>query len=89
MKRLSGNIVVKIALIVFAAFCIFTVVRLQFKNNDIRNQIAVTQEKLDRAREDLEKTRHELEMPIDEDYIINYARERLGLRMPDEVIFYN
>ena len=56
-------------------------------------------DELQREKETLEKQKEALELeieelqylidcPVDYDYIIRVAREKLGLHMPDEIIYY-
>ena len=57
-------------------------------------------DELERRREELEGRVEEIEYeidyleylidrPIDYDYIVRVAREKLGLHLPDEVVYYN
>jgi cell division protein FtsB len=56
-------------------------------------------DELQREKETLEKQKEALELeieelqylidcPVDYDYIIRVAREKLGLHLPDEIIYY-
>jgi len=56
-------------------------------------------DELQREKEALQKEKEELELeieelqylidcPVDYDYIIRVAREKLGLHLPDEIIYY-
>ena len=44
---------------------------------------------MEQAQLELEKLRDEVNAEYNEEYIIKIAREELGYRMPDEVIYYN
>ena len=49
---------------------------------ELRAQKEEYEEKIDRLRE-------ELEHPMDDEYVMRIAREKLGYYLPDEVIFFN
>lgn len=89
MKKIAGSIIVKSAIILFAVFCVITVIRLQFKNNDIKSEIGEMNEKLEAAEKNLDDLKRQADEPYDEEYISGVAKEKIGLRYPDEVIFYN
>ncbi len=86
---LKNNGFVKLALCVLAVFCAVAIVTLQLQFNALREQ-------KDRLAEDIEGTKGRigvlqatLDTPFDEEYIIRIAREKLNLRLPEEVVFYN
>jgi cell division protein FtsB len=39
------------------------------------------------AHDEVDEMRYDLERPIDDHYIIEFAREKLGLHLPGETIF--
>ena len=39
--------------------------------------------------EEIEELKYLVEHPIDRDYIIRMAREKLGLNLPGEIVYYN
>ena len=89
LKNFKGNIVLKVAILLFAVLCIATVVRLQLKTNDLKSDAAELQTRIDAEEEKVRELRSKLDAPFDEDYVIGLAKEKLHLRLPDEVIFYN
>ena len=48
--------------------------------------ITVTEEGLQKLKDELE---YLIESPIDYDYIVRVAREKLVLHLPDEIVYYN
>lgn len=88
MKRASGSIAFKLAALCFALFCVFTVVRLQFKKNDIENDLRDASEKLELKEAEVAALNDELERPMDDKYIAEKAIE-LGYHNIDEKIFYS
>ncbi len=89
MKRRSNKLFEKAAVLVFCAFCIITLVILQLEKNDLRND----REKLEAEIAELQLQADELQAtydrPMDHAYIEEIAKSELGLRYPEEVIFYS
>ena len=84
---MSKSITLKLAALCFAAFCTFTVVRLQFKNNDINNDLREAEEQLEEKQAEIDALRDELATP-DEEYIEKEAK-KMGYHYSNEKIFYS
>jgi len=39
--------------------------------------------------DEIEELKSKLAEPLDDDYVIKMAREKLGYHLPDEIIYYN
>lgn len=89
MNKVTRSFVVRCAALMFVVFCFFTIIRLQFKNNEIKSDIDGLNAQLEQAEENLAELKRRAEEPMDEEYIEEVAREELDLRYPDEFIFYN
>lgn len=98
MRKFSESIVIKAVVLLFSVFCIVTIIKLQFENNEIQNEIGsynVNNEvsglkaELEEKEKQVEELERELAKPVDEDYVVRVAKEKLGLRLPPEIIFYN
>ncbi len=88
-KKKNTSFFVKLAVFAFAVFAVITVVQLQLELNE-------KIEERDRLRaevDELEDKKDELEANVgsqaDQEYIIDIAKSKLNLRMPEEIIFYN
>ena len=88
MKRFSRSILVRIAVLLFSLFCIVTIINLQFEKNSIEDEISSLNVKLQEAMEERDDLERQLNESFDEEYIIKVAKEKLGLRLPQEIIFY-
>ena len=55
--------------------------KLTAQRKELEKQVIAQQDEVDEMRYDLDR-------PIDDDYIIKFAREKLGLRLPGETIFH-
>ncbi|MBQ2827560.1 MAG: cell division protein FtsL [Clostridia bacterium] len=83
------NFFVRIAAAVFILFCLVTVVTIQLEYNELEEKKAeLEREKLDKNI-NIERLQNDLNTPIDEEYIIRVAKDKLNLRLPEEIIFYN
>ena len=89
MKSISSNIILKLALLLFAVLCVVTVVRLQLKNNSLKQETVATNQEGDVVEAGNDEKTEMLDKDFDLEYVIEIAREKLHLSLPGEVIFYN
>lgn len=83
------NFFTKIALIVFAAFCVFSIYSMQTQVTDLKKQVQTANEQITQTRENISALEESLLEPYDETFIEQTARERLGYGLAGETIFYN
>ena len=83
------NFFTKIALIVFAAFCVFTIYSMQTQVTDLKARVQSANEQITQTRENIAALEESLQEPYDESFVEQTARERLGYGMAGEIIFYN
>lgn len=72
-----------------AVFCVITIVTLQMQYNTLQTQKQELTEELSVIANRIEELQNALNTPFDDDYIIKIAREKLNLRLPEEIVFYN
>lgn len=89
MDKITRSFIVRIALLLFVSFCFLTIIRLQFKNNDINADKARKSEQIIEAADELEKLERLHEKPVDDEYVEEAARYEYGYRYPGEIVFYN
>lgn len=89
MKRRETGIFVKIAVFAFAVFAIIMLVQLQLEGNELKALIAEKEKENQALEEDVAALENELAGVNDDDYIIDVAKDKLNLRLPEEIIFYN
>ena len=75
---------VSILLVFSVAFFIWSVMRY----NRIEEQKADKEKYLAELTQKIDELEYLVEMPIDDEYKIRIARERLGMCFADEIIFY-
>lgn len=87
--RKETSIFIKIAVFAAAVFAVVIMVRLQVKYNDYKIQKEQLQAEVDELHDKADELREIAESDSDRDYIVEIAKEKLNLRLPEEVIFYN
>lgn len=88
-KKKNTSFFVKLAVFAFAVFAVITVVQLQLELNakiEERDRLRAEVDELEDKKDQLEANAGS---ETDRDYIIDVAKKRLNLRMPEEIIFYN
>lgn len=85
----KSHFFIRVALLVFAAFCIVTIVKLQFEFNQLKDEKDVLIQKIEVKSDRIGELEARLKMDFNEEYIIRIAKEKLNLRLPEEIIFYN
>ncbi len=89
MRRTKHSFLFSIIVAMFVLFCVMSIVKLQI---DINTQSAannVLREENDHIRYEIDEYKNDLDSPKDDEYYEEKAREKLNLRLPEEIIFYN
>ena len=68
---------------------IVSVVRLQLDYNSLKIRRDALAEEIQATAERIEMLETTLDAPFDDEYIIKIAREKLNLRLPEEIVYYN
>lgn len=89
MHRMKINTFAKLALVLFTALCIITVVKLKMEFNTLEDTKRSLEERIAAAERSNAELKNKLETPFDDEYVAEIAKKKLNLVMPDEVIFYN
>ncbi len=87
--RLSRNLFVKLALLVLSVFCFVTIITLQLENNSLLTEVTALDAQIQGYHSYIDELQATLDAPMDEEYVAGIAREKLGLRYPQEVVFYS
>ena len=83
------SLFVKIAIAVAFAALIITAFTLVIKYNSLSVKRDALKAQVEKEQLQLEKIIYEANRDFDEEYIKRVAREELGYRMPDEIVYYN
>lgn len=89
MNKITRSFIARIALLLFVSFCFLTIIRLQFKINDLKADKARMNEQILEDEDELEKTKRLAEKTFNDEYVEEVARNELDLRDPGEIVFYN
>lgn len=83
------NLAVKVAMGGILIVLFISVVNMQLNLKELREERKELQEQIEDLRNDIEETNYRLSEDVDASYIERYAREKLGYRFPNEILFYN
>ena len=83
-----GNIFVRLLWVGFIVLALFSIVSSQMTINDLNAQREGLADEVIAVQDEVDEMQYELERPIDDEYIIDFAREKLGLHLPGETIFH-
>ena len=83
-----GNVFVRLLWVGFIALALFSIVSSQMTINELNDQREDLTEQVVAVQDEVDEMQYDLERPIDDQYIIDFAREKLGLHLPGETIFH-
>lgn len=88
-KTKETGFFIKVAVFAFAVFAVITIVELQLKYNQYELQRDQLRAEISNLEDKVEELEDQASSEVDEQYIISVAKEKLNLRLPEEIIFYN
>ena len=88
-KTARFNFFVKLTILVVICFCAVNIVRLRNDLNNLKEQEQNYIEEKARYEEEIHRLREEYERPMDDEYVMRIAREKLNYYLPDEIVFFN
>ena len=59
------------------------------KYDELQRQKQELEARVDSLEYEIDELEYLLESPVDYDYIVRVAREKLGLHLPNEIVYYN
>ena len=68
---------------------VVSIVKLQLEYNSLRVRRDALLAEIQNTGERMEMLQSSLDMPFNDEYIIKIAREKLNLRLPEEIVYYN
>ena len=89
MKRTKHSFLFSIIVTMFVFFCIMSIVKLQIEVNSQTADNQSLKEENEHIKYEIDQYNNDLETPKDKEYYEEKAREKLNLRLPEEIIFYN
>ena len=88
-KSLGKSMLMKVAIAsVLVASLIISIANLMV-TNQLRDQTDEYQAEIDDYKEKIARLKYYINKEVDDEYVIEYAREYLDMYFPDEEIYYN
>lgn len=80
---------VRFAVLIFVLVCVVSLVVLRLDNNEKKLQANVLRGQVENMQDYISQLEADLAKPFDDEYVADIAQSELGLRYPQEVIFYS
>lgn len=88
-KKTETGLLVRVAIFAFAVFAVITTVQLQLQYNAAKAERDKLQNEVNDLIDQKEELENEYAVIGDADHVVEVAKEKLNLRLPEEIIFYN
>ena len=88
-KTARFNFFVKLTILVVICFCAVNIIRLRNDLNNLKDQEQQYNEQKVKYEEEIHRLKEEYNHPMDDEYIMRIAREKLNYYLPDEIVFFN
>ena len=88
MNGILKNTFIRMAMLALILFFGILFVTLRLENNALAAKADELRGEIELLEENINELKADLERPFDAEYIAEVAEEKLGLRYPQEVIFY-
>lgn len=79
----------RVLIFTFMIIGVVSIVKLQLEYNSLKMRRDVLAAEIQATSERIEMLQTTLDSPFDDEYIIKIAREKLNLRLPEEIVYYN
>lgn len=89
MQNFLRNTVVRTASFVIVVLFAIVIVTLRLDNNEKQERIVELNAQITEVNDYINELTADLQKPFDDAYIEEVATEKLGMRYPQEVIFYS
>ncbi|MBR4467430.1 MAG: septum formation initiator family protein [Clostridia bacterium] len=89
MRTHRVSLALKIACGAILVVLFISVINMQIQLKNLRDRKAELEHQIADIRDDIAETKYRLDEEVNDAYIERYAREVLGYRYPNEILFYN
>ena len=89
MQNWKNSVFFRVLIFTFMIIGVVSVVKLQLEYNSLKMRRDVLAQEIQATSERIEMLQTTLDSPFDDEYIIKIAREKLNLRLPEEIVYYN
>ena len=80
---------VRLSIFAILVFFTYTFISFRLQNNDLNVKADALQEKIDALSEHVAELEADLDAPFDDEYVEKVAHDKLGMRYPQEIIYYS
>jgi cell division protein FtsB len=84
-----AKVLLRIALTVLVVSSLALFATGIMRYSELQREKEALEKRVDALSEEIEELKYLVEHPIDKEYIVRMAKEKLGLNLPGEIIFYN
>ena len=88
-KSIFRNMFVRVSILAVVVFLIFSFIMVRLKQNDLAAEAETIRLEIERVNENINELKAEIDRPFDSEYVAQIAHEKLGLRFPQEIVFYS
>ena len=87
-KRSAASVLVQGFLILLFIFAVVFFLRSLMNYNKVMEEAKQREQKIEKLTDEIEQLEYLIDAPLDEDFKIRIAREKLGMCFPDETIYF-
>lgn len=87
-KRSAASVLVQGFLILLFVFAVVFFLRSLMDYNKVMKEAKQREQKIEKLTDEIEQLEYLIDAPLDEDFKIRIAREKLGMCFPDETIYF-
>ena len=89
MHRFKNSGFLRVIIFAMMIVGVVSIVKLQLEYNSLQVRRDALLAEIQNTGERMEMLQSSLDMSFDDEYIIKIAREKLNLRLPEEIVYYN
>ena len=87
-KKPAASMLIQGFLVLLFVFAVVFFLWSLMNYNEIMDEAEEKEAKIEQLSDEIEQMRYLVDAPLDNDYKMRIARERLGMCFPDEIIFH-
>ena len=89
LRGLLRSTIVRVVVLVVVVFFGVVFVSLRLQNNELETKAESLRGQIEETNDKIDALQASIDRPMDDEYIEEIARDELGLRYPQEIVFYS
>lgn len=89
MNAPFSRILARLLLSVLIVSSVIMFINGLMKYSELQRERVLLEEKREKVNDEIDELKYLINCPVDYDYIVRVAREKMGLHLPDEIVYYN